>query len=200
MHNSVKERLLFTAIAVSVLWLVCMGWYLLLQVLDARSAALSECIKNDYNLFRYCYIKTTDEVHLSAADFLKPFIPSALMIWIFWILKIELQVEENNVKKKLVKTIVISCYLIAAIAVFVPLYLVAAKEDASKLNEINWNGLFVFPWLGITWISAPIIYQQLADRKIIISEFKKLRLILWIVVASPLVAIILIFLRDVLKF
>lgn len=199
MHNSVKERLLLTTIAVSVLWLVCMGWYLLLQVHDARSAALSECTKNDYNLFRYCYHKTTDEFRLSAADFLKPFIPSALMIWIFWILKIELQVEENNVKKKLVKTIVISCYLIAAIAVLC-LYIVAEKEDASKLNEINWYGLFLAPWLGITWISAPIIYQHLADRKIIISEFKKLRLILWIVVASPLVAIILIFLRGFLKF
>ena len=199
MSNSVKERLLLTLISLALIMLVSMGIYLLLQVQGVRSAALTECIGDTFNLFEFCYRKTNDEIRLSAKDFLKPFIPSVMLIWIFWLFKVEIQIDVASVKKGIVKVIVIVCYLIAAISSFVPLYLVTEKEDASKLYEILWYNLFLMPWLGITWISAPIFYQTLVDKQKIISEFQKLHVLIWIVTASPFVAILYIVVRSSLR-
>jgi len=59
MSNEVKRRLYITLVAISLLWLLCMGVINLIQVQDTRSLALSACLKDNSYLLTFATTEQT---------------------------------------------------------------------------------------------------------------------------------------------
>ena len=105
MNNQVKKRLYITSVLISLIWLLCTCVINLMQVNETRSLALTECYRDDFKLFDYCYNKTNNEIQLTFFNYIIPFIPVTLLLWIDWLLNLNFQIEINLVSNKLRKII-----------------------------------------------------------------------------------------------
>lgn len=199
MDTQIKQRLYITTVAATLLWLLCMGVVNLLQVQDIRAHALSECLKDNFQLFELCYKKTNDEISPTLLNYLSPFIPVAILLWLSWVMKFKFQVETQDEPSKLRTSLAVLLYVIGSLGIFFPFYIVAEKE-VERLYAVSLYNLFLMPWLSISWISIPLCFKKLLDSENKISEFKHLHKVIYCVAASPFLASIFLLLRQAFKF
>ncbi len=198
MSHEIKKRLYITLVALTLLWLLCMGVINQNQVQETRSLALSECLKHNFNTFDLCYNRTNDEVYPSFFNYLSPFIPVIILLWVSWVFKLNFQIDLEITSNKFRKfTIGLICF-VAFLGFIFPFYIVLEKE-VERLYAVKLYNLFFTPWLAVTWISVPIFFQKLLDSEKRISEFTNLHKVAYAVAASPVFAIILLFVRSGLE-
>jgi hypothetical protein len=194
-----KQRIYITFVVLSLLWLLCMGVINLSKVQEIRSLALSKCLEGNFNLFDYCYKKTNDEIHLSFLDYASPFVPAAILLWLSWVFKINVQIDTPVIGSRLIKITRVLAYIIGAAGMFFPFYIVLEKE-LERIYDVIFKNLFLAPWLAITWISIPLFFRKLLDAEGRIKEFIALHKIIYIVAAAPFLSILLILMREWLRF
>jgi len=199
MDFQVKQRLYITAVIATLLWLLCMGVVNLINVQDIRKLALTDCIKDNYHLFEICYKKTNNEIGLTLLNYISPFIPATILLWISWVLKFNFQIETHDAPSKLIKSFVFLIYLIGILGILFP-FLSVIEKDVERLYAIPFHNLFTMPWLAISWISIPIYFKKLLDLENKITEFKYVTKVIYCVGVSPFLAAILLLLRQDLKF
>jgi hypothetical protein len=199
MDIQIKQRLYITTVVATLIWLLCMGVVNLVHVQDIRASALSECLKDNFQLFELCYKKTNDEISPTLLNYLSPFIPVTILLWISWVLKLKFQFETQDTPSKLRKSFVFLLYLIGVLGIFFPFYIVAEKE-VERLYAVSLYNLFLMPWLAISWISIPVFFKKLLDAENKIAEFKYLIKVIYCVAASPFLAVICLLLRQAFKF
>ena len=199
MDIQIKQRLYITTVAITLLWLLCMGVVNLLHVQDIRALALSDCIKDNFQLFELCYKRTNDEISPTLLNYLSPFIPVTILLWISWVLKFKFQFEMQDAPSKLRKSFVVLLYLIGSLGIFVPFYIVIEKE-VERLYAVSLHYLFLMPWLAISWIAIPIFFKKLLDSENKITEFKYLNKVIYCVAVSPFLAVIFLLFRQEFKF
>jgi hypothetical protein len=199
MDIQTKQRLYITTVALALVWQLCMGVVNLSHVQDIRALALTECLKDNFQLFELCYKRTNDEISPTLLNYLSPFIPASVLLWISWVLKLQLQFEMQYTPSKFRKFISIFLYLIGSLGIFVPFYIVIEKE-VERLYAVSLHYLFLMPWLAISWIAIPIFFKKLLDSENKITEFKYLKKVIYCVAASPFLAVIFLLLRQEFKF
>ena len=64
-----------------------------MQVNEIRSLALTECYKDDLKLYDYCYNKTNKEIQLTIFNYISPFLPAVILLWIDWVFKFNFQID-----------------------------------------------------------------------------------------------------------
>ncbi len=198
MNYQTKQRLYITLVSISLLWLLVMGIVNLAQVNEIRSAALSECIKDNFNIFDLCYSKTENEIYPTFLNYINPFIPVTALLWASWVFNINFQINFQPESSKVIKVLVGLVYFVAFLGFIVPFYIVL-ERDVERIYKIMLYNLFLMPWLAITWISIPIFFQKLLDSEKRIREFSNLHRVVYIVAASPILSIITMFAREQLK-
>ncbi len=199
MDNQIKQRLYITSVAAALLWLLCMGIVILLQVQDIRALALTECLKDNFRNFEICYRKTNDEISPTLINYLSPFIPVSILLWISWVLKFKFQIEAQDTPTKLRKTVVFLAYFIGSLGVLIP-FLIVFEKEVERLYAVSIHNLFLMPWLAISWISIPIFFKKLLDAENKFIEFKYLNKLNFCVAISPILAVILLIVRQEFKF
>ena len=117
MNHEIKKRIFISLVVVAVLSLYLSGFNIQLGLNELRSSALSRCIEGRYELFDFCLNKTNGEYSLTLLQFVTPFIPAALLLWIQWLLKIDATIEVEAYPKRILKTMRIVAYAIAMIGV-----------------------------------------------------------------------------------
>jgi hypothetical protein len=198
MNNQIKQRLYITLVAITLLWLLCMGVINLMQVQDTRSLALTECLKNNFNIFDLCYNKTNNDIYPSFLNYISPFLPVIILIWASWVFKLNFQIEIQPASNKFIKIIVGVVYFLAFFGFIFPFYIVFEKE-VERLYQVLFYNLFLSPWLAICWISIPIFFQKLLDSEKRIAQFNNFKRLVYIVAASPFLSIIFLILRQEFK-
>lgn len=198
MNNQIKQRLYITLVAATLLWLLCMGVINIIQVQDIRSLALSECIKDNFNLFDLCYNKTNNDIYPTFLNYISPFIPVIILLWASWVFKLNFQIDLQITSNKIRKILVWLVYFVAFLGFIFPFFIVFEKE-VERLYRVLFYNLFLTPWLAICWISIPIFFQKLLDSEKRISEFNNLHRVVYVVAASPILAIISLLVRQELK-
>ena len=198
MNNQIKQRLYITLVAATLLWLLCMGVINIIQVQDIRSLALSECIKDNFNLFDLCYNKTNNDIYPTFLNYISPFIPVIILLWASWVFKLNFQIDLQITSNKIRKILVWLVYFVAFLGFIFPFFIVLEKE-VERLYRVLFYNLFLTPWLAICWISIPIFFQKLLDSEKRISEFNNLHRVVYVVAASPILAIISLLVRQELK-
>ena len=93
MNNQIKKRLYITTVLISLIWLLCTCVINLMQVNEIRSLALTECYKDDLKLYDYCYNKTNKEIQLTIFNYISPFLPAVILLWIDWVFKFNFQID-----------------------------------------------------------------------------------------------------------
>jgi hypothetical protein len=198
MNNQIKQRLYITFVAATLLWLLCMGVINIIQVQDIRSLALSECLKDNFNLFDLCYNKTNDDIYPTFLNYISPFIPVIILLWASWVFKLNFQIEIEATSNKIRKITVGLVYFVAFLGFFFP-FLIVFEKEVDRLHQVLIYNLFLTPWLAICWLSIPIFFQKLLDSEKRISEFSKFQRLAYLVAASPFLAIISLLIRQELK-
>lgn len=198
MNNQIKQRLYITLVAATLLWLLCMGVINIIQVQDIRSLALSECLKDNFNLFDLCYNKTNNDIYPTFLNYISPFIPVIILLWASWVFKLNFQIDFQLTSNKIRKILVGLVYFVAFLGFIFPFFIVFEKE-VERLYRVLIYNLFLTPWLAICWISIPIFFQKLLDSEKRISEFNNLHRVVYVVAASPILAIISLLVRQELK-
>jgi hypothetical protein len=198
MNIQTKQRLYITLVAIALLWLLCMGVITLFKVQDIRSLALSECMKDSFYIFELCSSKTKNEIYPSFFNYITPFIPVTILLWATWVFKLNFQIDIQITSNKITKITVGLVYFVAFLGFIFPLIIVFEK-DVERIYEVLFYNLFLTPWLAITWISIPIFFQKLLDSEKRISAFTDLHRVIYVVTASPILAIISLVLRQELK-
>lgn len=198
MNNQIKQRLYITLVATTLLWLLCMGVINIIQVQDIRSLALSECLKDNFNLFDLCYNKTNNDIYPTFLNYISPFIPVIILLWASWVFKLNFQIDFQLTSNKIRKILVGLVYFVAFLGFIFPFFIVFEKE-VERLYRVLFYNLFLTPWLAICWISIPIFFQKLLDSEKRISEFNNLHRVVYVVAASPILAIISLLVRQELK-
>jgi hypothetical protein len=198
MNNQIKQRLYITLVAATLLWLLCMGVINIIQVQDIRSLALSECLKDNFNLFDLCYNKTNNDIYPTFLNYISPFIPVIILLWASWVFKLNFQIDFQVTSNKIRKILVGLVYFVAFLGFIFPFFIVFEKE-VERLYRVLFYNLFLTPWLAICWISIPIFFQKLLDSEKRISEFNNLHRVVYVVAASPILAIISLLVRQELK-
>ena len=198
MDIQIKQRLYITTVAITLLWLLCMGVVNLLHVQDIRALALSDCLKENYSLFDLCYNKTNNDIYPSILNYISPFIPVIILLWVSWVFKLKFQIEIQLTSNKIRKIVVWLVYIVAFLGFISPFY-IALIEEVERLYKILFYNLFLAPWLAISWISIPIFFQKLLDSEKRISDFIYLHRVVYVVAASPILSIILLLLRNEIK-
>ncbi len=198
MNNQVKQRLYTTLVAISLLWLLVMGVVNLVQVNEIRSAALSACINDNFNIFDLCYSKTENEIYPTFLNYINPFIPVTVLLWVSWVFNINFQIDFQTESNKVRMFLLGLVYIVAFLGFILPFYIVL-ERDLESIYKIMLYNLFLMPWLAITWISIPIFFQKLLDSEKRIREFSNLHRVVYIVAASPILSIITMFAREQLK-
>lgn len=198
MNNQIKQRLYITLVAATLLWLLCMGVINIIQVQDIRSLALSECLKDNFNLFDLCYNKTNNDIYPTFLNYISPFIPVIILLWASWVFKLNFQIDFHLTSNKIRKILVGLVYFVAFFGFIFPFFIVFEKE-VERLYRVLFYNLFLTPWLAICWISIPIFFQKLLDSEKRISEFNNLHRVVYVVAASPILAIISLLVRQELK-
>lgn len=199
MDIQIKHRLYITTVALSLLWLLCMGIVNLAHVQDIRAAALAECLKDNFKLFELCYRKTNDEVSLSFLNYLSPFIPVVILLWTSWVLKLNFQIEVQQFSSKFRKICLGLLYLIGVLGFLLPFFIVMEKEP-ERLYAVSIPNLFLMPWLAISWISIPLFFKKLLDKENLITEFRHLNKVIYCLAVSPILAMVFLLLRQEYKF
>ena len=199
MDIQIKHRLYITTVALALIWLLCMGVVNLVHVQDIRAAALADCLKDNYQLFELCYRKTNDEISLSLLNYLSPFIPVVLLLWTSWVLKLNFQIEVQQVSSKFRKICLALLYLVGVLGFLLPFFIVMEKEP-ERLYSVSIANLFLMPWLAISWISIPLFFKKLLDKENLITDFRHLLKVIYCLAASPILAMIFLLLRQEYKF
>jgi len=169
-----------------------------IQIQETRSIALSECLKDNLNLFDLCFRKTNKDIYPNFWYFISPFIPVLILLWLTWVFKLNFQIDVQVTSNKFRKITVGLLYFVAFLGFILPLFVVFDK-DIERIHEILFYNLFITPWLAISWISIPIFFQKLLDFEKRISEFTNLNRVVYVVAASPILAVISLVLRQELK-
>ena len=198
MNNQIKKRLYITTVSISLIWLLCTCVINLMQVNEIRSLALTECYKDDLKLYDYCYNKTNKEIQLTIFNYISPFLPAVILLWIDWVFKFNFQIDIQVVSYRFRKITNYFVYFVAFLGFICPFYIVYEKE-VDRLYTINFSDLFLLPWLALCWISIPIFFQKLLDSEKNIVEFSNLYRVLYVVASSPILSFISILLRLALN-
>jgi hypothetical protein len=196
MNTQVKQRLFITFVALAMLGLLVIGIKTLASESDARSVALAECMKDNFQLFELCYRKTNQEISPSFFNYISPFLPATLLLWVSWLFKLSFQLEVDDRQSKSIRKVVfyVGCF-VATLGCFFPLYIVLEKT-LDRLASVLIYQLFLMPWLAVSWLCAPLLFQRLLDPENRMIEFIKLKKVALVVLVAPLVATVLMTLRQ----
>lgn len=178
-------------------WLYCSGLFLQTNISALRSAELSECLNNQYSslLFDLCYKNSNDKFTLSLFQYLTPFIPSAALVWITWLMKLDFRLSEMTYPVRTMRWLRGLGYCVGLLACVLSLSIVVEKET-NQLHLVEISSLLLGPWLASAWISAPLLFQKVLGPASISEQFKAILWMLYSVIAMPIIALLLLTIRQ----
>lgn len=198
MNQEVKHRIFISLVVMAMLWLYFVGFNIQIGLNELRSSALSRCIDGKYELFDFCLHKTNGEYTPSALQLMTPFIPAALLLWVQWLLKVDVAIDVDSYPKRTMKCLRVVAYAIAIFGVALPLLMVIEKS-ADRIYQVHTGNLLIGPWLATGWVSAPLVFQKLVGPRDLDDDFSRLRKVLYAVLISPVVAVLIQIGRELLN-
>lgn len=195
MNQEVKKRIFISLVVVAMLCLYFAGFNIQLGLNELRASALSRCIDGKYEMFDLCRQKTTVEFMPSLLQLATPFFPAALLIWVQWLLKIDARIGADSYPKRTLKSLRFLAYAVALIGIALP-FIMVLEKDVDRIYQVHVTGLFIGPWLATAWVSAPLVFQKILGPRDLDLEFMRLRQVLYAVLISPVVAVCLLFVRE----
>lgn len=200
MNPQIKQRLFITLVVLAMLGLLVIGPKTLTAINEARSAAWAECFKDNLLLIDFCRKQTDQQISPSFYNYLSPFLPAAVLVWVAWLFKLSFQIELDLTQaKKIGKVVYVLACLVATLGIFFP-FLIVLEKELERLHSILIYQLFLTPWVTVCWLCAPLLFQKLLDPENRMVDILKLRKFALAVIATPFLATILLTLRQALSF
>ncbi len=195
MNQEVKNRIFISLVVIAMLCLYLGGFNIQLGLNELRSSALSRCIDGKYELFDLCLYKTNGEYSPSLSQLITPFVPTVLLLWAQWLMKIDVTIDVDSYPKRTFKCLRFVAYAIAMIGIALPIQK-KKKKSADRIYQVHIGNLFIGPWLAAAWVTAPLAFQKLVGPRALDVDFSMLRKVLYAVLLSPVIAVLLQFGRE----
>lgn len=197
MRTDVKQRLLVTATVMAMIFLYSAALFITAEIESQRSSALTKCLDAKYSslLFDLCWHNTRRDVSPSIVKYLTPFLPALVLVWLNWLLKIDYRLEGESFPNKTMKWLRGVGYLVGFLACFLSFYVVLEKPT-ERLYLLQVSDFFTGPWIAAGWIGAPLLFRHLHGSDDQAQVFQNTRRLLYLVLASPFLALLLSFVRQ----
>lgn len=199
MTNEVKQRLYVTAIVVAMASLYIAPLIVSSHFNEVKKALFEHCTKEFPAIgFEFCWVEARSKAELPFWEYLVPFFPAALALWLNWLLKPDLRLSEDAYPKRTIKFLLWLGLLVAALAVWLPLSQVATW-NAADLYKIESQTFWRAPWIAAAWLAAPMLFHYLLAPVSLAASMRKGKIGLWLLAATPVASFALYALRESLK-
>ncbi len=195
MRTDVKQRLFVTATVVAMIFLYTAALFITSEIESQRSIALTKCLDAKFSLFELCWHSTRNNVNASPLQYLTPFLPAIVLLWLIWLLKIKYRLDSSSFPRKTMKWLRGVGYTAGVLSCLISFYLVFEKPT-ERLYLLQISDVFAAPWVAAGWISAPLLFKYLHGSDDQAQFFQNLRRLLYIVLAAPFLALLLAFIRQ----
>jgi hypothetical protein len=197
MNLEIRQRINMTLVIAAMIGLLTIGVSINLDIQQLRADALTKCMADSgFNTFDLCYKNSREQIRPSFFQYLLPFIPASILIWFTWLLKLDFRYTADSKSIKFLKWMRGISYFVGAVAIFIAFYIVLEKTP-DRLFIVQFSDLLLAPWLASAWLSAPLLFQKLVGPESQDSDLKRVRHLLFWVIASPLLAFFLLFFRQI---
>lgn len=199
MTNDVKLRLYVTAIVIAMA-ILYVGPLIVTSHLDSvQSEFLANCKKKGVGLeepggFIYC-LEESHKVALPLWMYLLPYLPAGTILWFNWLIKPSLRLSVESYPKRTMNVLLWFGLFVAAWGIGFPILNVVNTSDAD-LYKIPAQSYFMAPWVFAAWLSAPLLFHHLIAPVSLAASMKKAKIALLLLAAAPIVAGILIIVRQ----
>jgi len=194
-RTDVKQRLFVTATVMAMIFLYSAALFITTEIESQRSSALTKCLDAKYSLFDLCWHKTRRDVSPSLVQYLTPFLPALVLVWLNWLLKLDYRLESASFPSKTMKWLRGVGYLVGVLACFLSFYVVLEKQ-ADRLYLLQVSDVFAGTWIASGWVGAPLLFKHLHGSDDQAQVFQNTRRLLYLVLASPFLALLLSFVRQ----
>jgi len=186
--NDLKLRLYLTLIVIAMGFLYVTPFLVSSHWQGVRSELLANCLKDLPNVgFDFCWQQSTQKAALPFFEYLLPFVPSLLLLWLNWLLKPNLKLSNESYPRRVMTTLLWLGLLISAVGIYVPLSEVIAR-DATELHKIESRTFWGGPWLAAGWLISPLLFHHLLAPVSLVAQMRKGKIALWFVAATPVIA------------
>lgn len=194
MNSETQKRIFMSFVFLAMAWLLISGFLVVADINELRSKRISNCLEK----IEICVIMANLGVNPTLLQWFSPFLPAGFLLWLAWLFRLELKIDEHTYPSILMKWLRRVTYLACLFFVAIPFFLILEKS-VDRLEMVSFSGLFLFPWIGLAWISASLLFQKLHGPEVEETNFRVLYRLLYVVIAAPFFALILLIFRELLK-
>ena len=196
-RTDVKQRLFVTATVMAMIFLYSAALFITAEIESQRSSALTKCLDSKYSslLFDLCWHNTRRDISPSIFQYLTPFLPALVLVWLNWLLKLDYRLEGASFPNKTMKWLRGVGYFVGVLACFLSFYVVLEKQ-ADRLYLLQVSDIFSGTWIASGWLGAPLLFKHLHGSDDQAQVFQNARRLLYLVLASPFLALLLSFGRQ----
>ena len=194
MNSQIKQRLFITVVVTALLWIMCAGIYNLINLAELQINYRNNCIDQNIKSFAFCTREAERNVTPTLMHYLSPYIPIIVLLWLKWVFKFNFQIELDNEYKKTKLFILLIVYSLGILGIIFPIFIVL-YFDKYAIHHLSIRGIFELPLLLVSWILTPILFQKLVDIKNKFFDFNYIKKIIYVVIASTLIALLFLIVR-----
>ena len=153
-----------------------------------RSELLKSCIAEYPNLgFTFCLPESQQKAELPFWNYLRPYLFAFTLLWLNWLLNLDLRFSVGSYPRLTINILLWLGALAAVGSICFPLTLVMNSE-AKNLYKLSSHDFWFLPWIAFAWLSAPLLFNHLLAPPSIAPSMKKGKLLLLLLVATPVIA------------
>lgn len=197
MRTDVKQRLFVTASVLAMIFLYSAALLITAEVESERRIALTKCLGEKFNSMNFdlCWYNTRRDVSPSLLQYLSPFLPALVIVWLNWLFKFDCRLTTASYPTKTMQWLRGIGYMVGALACFLSFYTVLEKQS-DHLHLLQVSDIFVAPWIASGWVSATLLFMYIHGSEEQAPAFKLTKRTLYFVLASPFMALLLLVLRQ----
>jgi hypothetical protein len=195
MTHELKQRLLITAVVVVMGILYFGPLAVIAKLSEVQNQIYLECRKGLHMAHEVCWDDSERKASLPITTYFLPFAPAIVVLWLNWLLKADFRMSEEKYPRRTLNGLIWLGLICAAVAIWVPFSSVISsspKEVYKIAGRAFWSG----PYIAAGWLIAPLIFHHLFAPSNLIGQASKGRIVLCIVVLTPIAAYLLAALRQ----
>jgi len=188
----VKRRLYVSIVAVTSVLVFLSPILLTSYHVSLSDRFFDECISKSGYSFHYCLQATKSDKLVTGWALSIPFLPVAFLLWLNWLLRIELRLPLTSYPRRTVRGF-LWFGIVVAVAV------VAANVWASStrdLKEVDSMTFYVTPMMSAAILSAPMLFDYLVGPVPSVAAVKAAMKVLGTLVLTPLIIFLIVVCRH----
>lgn len=199
MTNDVKLRLFVSVIVVVMATLYVGPLVVTSHFGTVEQTLLQDCRKVfTGSSFEFCWDQSRRDASLPFWEYLLPYFPAGITIWVNWLVKPDFRLSEQTYPKRTINVLMWFGLFVAAMTISLSFFEVVSK-DIADLYKIRSRSFWVPSFVSAAWLMSPMLFHHLVAPISRATDIRKCNIGLWLVAATPVASFALYLIREAIK-